>query len=177
MRYDILDYVRGVLAGLVAGIAGGVVFAVGTVILILLPLGRIDLDPQSMGLLYFLAILSFLQGLIIGPLLGLVFAVTQNRFLKNRSLEIKGLVFGTIVWILRVLTSRDDLAFGTTIYAAMIAFVLVGDLTLGYVLGNFYRRLGPKTIAPQSENSDSMRKNPVGKNGLNIVEWALEAKQ
>lgn len=144
------------LAGLVEGVAGGVIFAAGTVILILLPSGQISLDLQALGLLYFFIILSFSQGLVIGPLLGLVYAVTEKRFLKNRSLEMKGLVFGATVWIPSVITNLGELAFGISIYAAMIAFVLVGDLVLGYVLGIFYRRFGPQIVTPPPAHSDSM---------------------
>ena len=167
------DYVRGVKAGLIAGIGAEVVFAVGTVSLHLPPLwvGPIVVHENPYisytqpALLLLLGLIAgvLADGFIIGAIAGLIFALVQGRVMKNTSLEVKGLLFGSILWVLDDLLGWiGDLdlglernSVGTNAYGAAIAFGLGGYLTLGYLLGSFFRRFGPQTAPPPAAPAGS----------------------
>ena len=152
-------------AGIAAGIIAGSISAIGDFILAdnydvigrtfagtpLEPTGAVE--NLAFTTVYVLAVDVFLSGVIGGAILGLIFARVHDRYLSNRSLRTRGIIFGLILWLLLSLSSFGS-EFGL-LYDSISALVgLLAYVTYGILLARFLPRFKRKII----EN----RMDPVG---------------
>ena len=138
-------------AGIAAGIISGSISAIGDFLLadnydvIGRTFAGTPFEPTS-GIgnlaattIYVVAVDVFLTGVIGGAILGLVFARVHDKYLTNRSLRIRGIVFGLILWVLLSLTSFGS-EFGLLYDTISVLIGLVAYLAYGILLARFYPR-------------------------------------
>jgi uncharacterized protein DUF6789 len=145
----IISALEAARAGVAAGIISGSISAVGDFLLadnydiigrtfqgtIFAPASAVE--SLAATAVYVLAVDVFLSGVIGGALLGLVFARVHDRYLKGRSLRVRGIVFGLILWLLLSATSFGS-EFGL-LYDTLSAVIgLVAYLSYGILLARFY---------------------------------------
>lgn len=138
-------------AGIVAGIAAGGIAAIGDFVLVenYDVLGRsfegtifaptTPVVGLAAATLYVLLADVFLSGVIGGAILGLVFSLVHDRYLRNRSLRTRGIVFGVILWILVSSTSFGS-EFGALYDTISVMIGLVAYLAYGILLARFFPR-------------------------------------
>ncbi|TMI62135.1 hypothetical protein E6H16_06425 [Candidatus Bathyarchaeota archaeon] len=149
------DYGRGAKAGAIAGVVLGIIEAVGIYatfsftsdsIKRTLPAG-ITIDQA----LYALVIGTFVGSIIGGVILGVIFAAVANKYMTSKSFEMRGLVFGIILWIIGILGNIGNFGYGTTYIAVSVLIGLIASLIYGYLLGHFFRpKQALQTASPTS---------------------------
>jgi hypothetical protein len=155
------DFGRGAKAGAFAGIVLGIILAIGYYVLFTIISDTIKAAIQgttlpaglTVDLIFAAALLAivigtFLGSIVLGVILGLVFAAVESKYMTSKSLAMRGLVFGIIIWLLGLLFNIGNLYYGTAYVVASVLLGLVGSLIYGYLLGTFYQRFGPKTPTP-----------------------------
>ena len=138
-------------AGIAAGIIAGCISAIGDFVLadnydvIGRTFAGTPFQPTStvenlaFTTIYVLAVDVFLSGVIGVAILGLIFARVHERYLSNRSLRTRGIIFGLILWLLLSLSSFGS-EFGL-LYDTISALIgLVAYLTYGILLARFFPR-------------------------------------
>jgi len=137
------EYGRGAKAGAIAGVVLGIIEAIGIYatfsftrdsIKSTLPAG-ITIDQ----VLYTLVIGTFVGSIIGGVILGVIFAAVANKYMTSKSFEMRGLVFGIVLWISGILGNIGNFGYGTTYIAASVLIGLVASLIYGYLLGHFFK--------------------------------------
>jgi hypothetical protein len=138
-------------AGIVAGLAGGSIAAIGDFVLVenydvigRSFAGTVFAPTTTIGSLeaatiYVLAVDVFLSGVIGGAILGLVFSLVHDRYLKKYSLRTRGIVFGIILWMLLSLNSFGS-EFGALYDTISILIGLVAYIAYGILLARFFPR-------------------------------------
>ncbi|HEV2119278.1 MAG TPA: DUF6789 family protein [Candidatus Bathyarchaeia archaeon] len=138
-------------AGIVAGLVAGGIAAVGDFFLVenydvigrtlegtvfapTSPIGSLEAAT-----IYVIAVDVFLSGVIGGAILGLIFSLVHDRYLKNRSLRTRGIVFGIALWIVLSVTSLGS-EFGALYDVISTVIGLVAYLVYGILLARFYPR-------------------------------------
>jgi len=161
----ILSAFEAARAGVVAGIIAGSMSALGDFLLVQNydVIGRtfegtIFAPTSAIGSLeaaaiYVLAVDVFLTGVVGGAVLGLVFSKVHDRYLRNRSLQTRGIVFGIILWILLSLNGFGS-EFGLLYDTISVLIGLVAYLSYGILLARFFPRF--------KRNITENRKAPVG---------------
>src|SRR5713101_5811554 len=126
------DYGRGAKAGAIAGVVTGIIEAIGTIALFsftandiktalqgtTLPAG-ITIDQAVTAAMYLAAAVTFIASIIVGLILGVIFAAVANKYMTSKSFEMRGLVFGIILWIIGILGNINN-SYGSTYIAASI---------------------------------------------------------
>lgn len=152
---------KGAASGAVAGLVLGVILAVLYYIVFLsltntiksaiqgttLPSG-VSVDQVFTLALTFLLVGVVVGSIIIGVILGVVFAAVHNMYMKSKSLAMRGLVFGVIIWLIGLGFNVSNFYYGTAYVASSVVIGLVGSLLYGYLLGTLYGRGGAKPAAP-----------------------------
>jgi hypothetical protein len=153
-------------AGIVAGLAAGGIAAMGDFVLVenYDVLGRsfagtIFAPTSATGSLasatiYVLVVDVFLSGVIGGAIVGLIYSLVHDRYLRRRSLRTRGLVFGLILWILASLTSFGS-EFGFLYDTISVIIGLVAYLTYGILLARLFPRFRRKIVAANNESTRS----------------------
>ena len=161
----ILSAFEAARAGVVAGIIAGSISALGDFLLVQNydVIGRtfegtIFAPTSAIGSLeaaaiYVLAVDVFLTGVVGGAILGLIFSKVHDRYLRNRSLQTRGIVFGIILWILLSLNGFGS-EFGLLYDTISVLIGLVAYLSYGILLARFFPRF--------KRNITENRKAPVG---------------
>ena len=161
----ILSAFEAARAGVVAGIIAGSISALGDFLLVQNydVIGRtfegtIFAPTSAIGSLeaaaiYVLAVDVFLTGVVGGAVLGLIFSKVQERYLRNHSLQTRGIVFGIILWILLSLNGFGS-EFGLLYDSISVLIGLVAYLSYGILLARFFPRF--------KRNITENRKAPVG---------------
>ncbi len=156
-------------AGIAAGIISGSIAAVGNFLLAenYYVIGRTfegtpfapttPIGTLAAATVYILAVDVFLSGVIGGALLGLIFARVHDRYLRGRSLRVRGIVFGLILWILLSLTSFGS-EFGVLYDTISVIIGLVAYLAYGILLARFFPRF--------RRNITETRKEPHGQQAI-----------
>jgi len=161
----ILSAFEAARAGVVAGIIAGSISALGDFLLvqnydvigrtfdgtILAPTSAIG--SLEAAAIYVLAVDVFLTGVVGGAVLGLIFSKVHDRYLRNRSLRTRGIVFGIILWILLSLNGFGS-EFGLLYDSISVLIGLVAYLSYGILLARFFPRF--------KRNITENRKAPVG---------------
>jgi len=156
------EYGRGAKAGLVSGAISGIIIAISqaalfqfytnevrTAIQSAIPPGSpLTVDQLMTITFYSILIGSFFAGLIGGAILGLIFAAVHTKYMKSSSLQMKGLVFGVVLFIIGTLLGLSGLSYGTSYFVLSEVFSLVANLIFGYLLGSFFGRFGGKVQLP-----------------------------
>jgi hypothetical protein len=138
-------------AGILAGIVSGTIAAAGDFFLVenynvigKLFDGTVLAPATGVGNLaaatvYVLVVDVFISGVIGGAILGLIFSLVHDRYLKKYSLRTRGIVFGLILWILASATSFGS-EFGILydIIAVIIGFIAY--TAYGILLAQFFPR-------------------------------------
>jgi hypothetical protein len=152
-------------AGIAAGIVSGSIAAVGDFVLtdnydvIGRTFAGTPFAPNSTvgslaaNTIYVLAVDVFLSGVIGGAILGLIFSRVHDRYLRSRSLRIRGIVFGIILWVLLSLTSYGS-EFGLLYDTISVLIGLIAYLAYGILLARFFPRF--------KRNITETKKDPVG---------------
>ena len=147
----ILSAFEAARAGVVAGIIAGSMSALGDFLLVQNydVIGRTFegtiLAPTSAtgsleaAAIYVLAVDVFLTGVVGGAVLGLIFSKVHDRYLRNRSLQTRGIVFGIILWILLSLNGFGS-EFGLLYDSISVLIGLVAYLSYGILLARFFPR-------------------------------------
>ena len=147
----ILSAFEAARAGVVAGITAGSMSALGDFLLVQNydVIGRTFegtiLAPTSAtgsleaAAIYVLAVDVFLTGVVGGAVLGLIFSKVHDRYLRNRSLQTRGIVFGIILWILLSLNGFGS-EFGLLYDSISVLIGLVAYLSYGILLARFFPR-------------------------------------
>jgi CBS domain containing-hemolysin-like protein len=151
------DYGRGAKAGAIAGVVTGIIEAIGTFALFSLTTDAIKTALQSttlpagvtidqlVTLTQYIAVISVFIGSIIGgAILGIIFAAVYNKYMTSKSLPMRGIVFGIILWLIGIVLNIGSFSYGTTYVAVSIIVGLVSSLIYGYLLGHFFK---PKQAA------------------------------
>jgi len=160
------DYGRGAKAGAIAGVVTGIIEAIGTIALFsftandiktalqgtTLPAG-ITIDQALTAAMYLAAVVTFIASIIVGLILGVIFAAVANKYMTGKSFEMRGLVFGIILWIIGILGNINNSSFGSTYIAASIVIGLVSSLVYGYLLGHFFK---PKQASQPTPSTGTM---------------------
>jgi len=161
----ILSAFEAARAGVVAGIIAGSISALGDFLLvqnydvigrtfegtILAPTSAIG--SLEAAAIYVVAVDVFLTGVVGGAVLGLIFSKVHDRYLRNRSLQTRGIVFGIILWILLSLNGFGS-EFGLLYDSISVLIGLVAYLAYGILLARFFPRF--------KRNITENRKAPVG---------------
>ena len=147
----ILSAFEAARAGVVAGIIAGSISALGDFLLVQNydVIGRtfegtIFAPTSATGSLeaaaiYVLAVDVFLTGVVGGAVLGLIFSKVHDRYLRNRSLQTRGIVFGIILWVLLSLNGFGS-EFGLLYDSISVLIGLVAYLSYGILLARFFPR-------------------------------------
>ena len=158
------DYGRGAKAGAIAGVVTGIIEAIGTIALFsftandiktalqgtTLPAG-ITIDQALTAAMYLAAVVTFIASIIVGLILGVIFAAVANKYMTGKSFEMRGLVFGIILWIIGILGNIGNFGYGTTYIAVSVLIGLIASLIYGYLLGHFFRpKQALQTASPTS---------------------------
>jgi len=146
---------NGAKAGLVAGIAYGVILAIisyitlqsikSTVIAEIatkLPANTSLTAEQVFNIAEVVApVFVIIAGIIGGLILGAIYGKLLER-IPGGSAVMKGIVFGLILWLIAsVLGGLGDLSsYGLEYYLTNVGTGFVGALVFGYLLGYFYGR-------------------------------------
>ncbi|MHB1470312.1 MAG: DUF6789 family protein [Thermoplasmataceae archaeon] len=147
----------GAKAGVVAGIAYGILGAIFTLVILIVDKSAIiaALDAyastlSSLGLktsgsaLYSTELLTapvgaVIEGIVGGIILGAIFGLAVHK-IPGRNDKVKGMVFGFILWfiftVLMGLFSRTE--FGNTYYLLTVLTGLVSVVVYGYILGALF---------------------------------------
>ncbi|OLD02891.1 hypothetical protein AUG19_07000 [archaeon 13_1_20CM_2_54_9] len=156
------EYGRGAKAGVVAGLVCGVILAIGYYALFTLvqdtvrqaiqdalPVGSvITVDQALAAALVLLVVGTFVGTIVVGAILGLVFAAAHNKYMQSKSLAMRGIVFGVILWIIGILSNIGSFSYGATYIGLSVLIGLIASLVYGYLLGTFFGRFGPKQQVP-----------------------------
>ena len=138
-------------AGIVAGVAAGCIAAIGDFVLVenYDVLGRsfegtIFAPTSTIGglaaaTIYVLVVDVFLSGVIGGAILGLIYSLVHDRYLRNRSLRTRGFAFGLILWLLASLTSFGS-EFGVLYDTVSVIIGLIAYLSYGMLLARLFPR-------------------------------------
>lgn len=138
-------------AGIAAGLVSGGLSAIGDFFLVAnydvigtLFNGTIFAPTNAVGSLeaatiYVLLADVFLAGVIGGAILGLIFSLVHERYLRNYSLRARGIVFGLVLWIVTSLTSFGS-EFGILYDIIALIIGLVSYLVYGILLARFFPR-------------------------------------
>src|SRR5690242_15971110 len=98
------DYGRGAKAGAIAGVVTGIIEAIGSyalfslardAIMTGLPAG-VTIDQAA----YLTVVSSFIGSIIGGIILGVIFAAVYNKYMTGKSIPMRGIVFGIILWLI-----------------------------------------------------------------------------
>jgi len=158
------DYGRGAKAGAIAGVVLGIIEAIGLYATFsftrdsiksaiqgtTLPAG-ITIDQAVDLALHTLVIGTFVGSIIGGVILGVIFAAVANKYMTSKSFEMRGLVFGIVLWIIGILGNIGNFGYGTTYIATSVLIGLVGSLIYGYLLGHFFKpKLASQSTPPAS---------------------------
>ncbi len=147
--------------GVLAGLAAGSILAAGNFLLLYYTdpltslLGGESLPPDlgltvdQLVLLLALAaaIISLLVGIAGGALFGMVFSAVRNRYMRNYSLQARGIAFGIALWAVFAVFSSSLSDYGSLLVTLSIILALAASLAYGYLLGSLFLRFRRKTNA------------------------------
>lgn len=152
------DYKRGAKAGLIAGLVWGLIVAALLAGLltafkadVLAGISQLPSNPMTPDQLYAITLYfgvgtSIGLGILGGLILGMIFAVVYNAYLKSYSIRLRGLVFGIVLFLIDLgLNGGGGTASGMDFFVISIAGYLVASLVYGYLLGYFFERFVPKS--------------------------------
>ena len=90
----------------------------------------------------------FFLGVVVGPILGLVFASLEKSFPRTMNVILKGIIFAVVADLLYALVvfPQQSNPLGVEVQAYGYAFSFVAAAIAGLVLGFLYRRLGGGVI-------------------------------
>ncbi|TMI53457.1 hypothetical protein E6H15_07580 [Candidatus Bathyarchaeota archaeon] len=148
-------------AGVLAGLAAGSFLAAGNFLLLyytdpltsllggesLPPDLGLTLDQLALLLALVAAIISLLIGIAGGALLGLVFSAVRNRYMRNYSLQTRGITFGIVLWAVYAAFSASLSDYGSLLVSLSVILALAASLAYGYLLGSLFLRFRRKTSA------------------------------
>src|SRR5436309_13310354 len=110
------DYGRGAKAGAIAGVVTGIIEAIGTIALFSFTANDIKtalqgttlaagitIDQALTAAMYLAAVVTFIASIIVGLILGVIFASVANNYMTGKSFELRILVFVITVRIIRSL--------------------------------------------------------------------------
>jgi CDP-diglyceride synthetase len=84
-------------------------------------------------------------GIAFGLAFGVIFAAAETNFLRGKSLLIKDVVFGFILWLISLaLNVNGGLAYGGTYLLEYALVSVVANMIFGYLLGSLYGRYSSK---------------------------------
>src|SRR5437899_8856922 len=172
------DYGRGAKAGAIAGVVLGVIEAIGYVALFsfimdsirtavqgtTLPAG-LTVDQVISATLYALVIFTFVGSIILGAILGVIFAAVHNKYMTSKSLPMRGIVFGIILWLIGIGFNIGNFSYGTTYVAVSVILGLVASLIYGYLLGHFFKPKQASQPTPQIGRASCREREEIS------VEW------
>lgn len=146
---------NGAKAGLIAGIAYGIVLGITSYFTLVSEKSTVIADitsslPSNTSFtpeqLYNIALIAapvvvIIVGVIGGLILGAIYGKLVER-IPGGSTVIKGVMFGVVLWFLGsvLLDVRDLSEYGVVYYLTDVATGLVGALIFGVLLGYFYGR-------------------------------------
>jgi hypothetical protein len=145
---------NGAKAGVVAGIAYGILLSIvsyftlisikSTVISVLsqnLPSNSPFTPEQLFGIALLLTpVIVAVAGVIGGLILGVIYGKLIEK-IPGKSPVIKGIIFGTVLWLLvSVLGGYNNIGYGLEYYLVQVGTGLAGALLFGVLLGYFYGR-------------------------------------
>lgn len=157
-------------AGILAGIISGTIAAAGDFIMVenydvigslfdgtaLAP--TTGVGNLAAATVYVLVVDVFISGVIGGAILGLVFSLVHDRYLKKYSLRTRGIFFGLILWIFASLTSFGS-EFGILYDTIGVVIGFVAYLTYGILLARFFPRFR-RTIVDVDANPATSSLSP-----------------
>jgi len=90
----------------------------------------------------------FFLGVIVGPILGLVFASLEKSFPRTMNVIVKGTIFAVVADLLYALAvfPKQSNPLGVEVQVYSYAFSFLAAAIAGLVLGFLYRRLGGGVI-------------------------------
>ncbi len=147
----------GAKAGVVAGIAYGILGAIFTLVILIVDksaiIAALDAYASTLSSLGFKAsgsalystelltapVGAVIEGIVGGIILGAIFGLSVHK-IPGRNEKVKGMVFGFILWfiftVLMGLFSRTE--FGNTYYLLTVLTGLVSVVVYGYILGALF---------------------------------------
>ena len=135
-----VDYVAGIKAGVLAGLVSlAFSFPVYLVSLYFRDLTGTLLFPR---LVYVFIETDIPYSIVVGMILGIIFAATNDRFLKGLVPELKGMLYTMAYWLLVILPTIlvQPLARQFFFSSASFPISVTGFLIFGLVLGTLYKR-------------------------------------
>jgi len=160
------EYGRGAKAGAMAGVVAGIIEAIGNYALFSFTRDAIKTALQGTALpagvtidqvvdiaLYTVAIGAFVGSIIGGAILGIIFSAVYNKYMTGKSLAMRGIIFGIILWLIGILLNTGSFSYGSTYVAASIILGLVSSLIYGYLLGHFFT---PKQVTQATPPTSTM---------------------
>lgn len=139
-----VDYAAGIKAGFVAGLVSIAFFLPAD--LFSLYLRDLAHGPFLWRIVVFFAETDIPYAIVIGLIIGIVFAATHNRFLEGFVLEVKGMMYGIGYWLLVILPYVLLQPLARQFYFSSLDFPIsiAGYLIFGLVLGNLYKRFSSR---------------------------------
>lgn len=157
------NYGRGASSGAIAGVVLGVILAILYFVLFTILTSSIKSAIQATTLpsgvtvdqVFALALTFLLVGVVVGSIilgvfLGIIFAAVHVMYMKGKSLAMRGLVFGIVIWLIGLAFNISNFYYGTAYVASSVVIGLVASLIYGYLLGTLYGRGMPKQGVPAS---------------------------
>jgi hypothetical protein len=155
--------VRGVKAGVIAGVVYGIALAVLSYITVISQKNTIITDisnklpadsPFTAQELYSIVVFSApliaaVGGVVGGVIVGALYGRFFEKLPGGRPI-VKGIVVAIFLWfVIGVLLGLGNLQYGVVTYLSGVGLDLLGALLFGYLLGYFYGRFsGPDEIDP-----------------------------
>lgn len=146
-----VEYRTGAKAGLRAGLISEVARTLAEYLLL-----QSLLDKNvtfAFNIIQLALVLASIVTRIIGDVvLGVIFAVVHKKYLKEQSLQIRGLLFGAVLWLINTvvvsLINAGTNYVGTGLDAIPVGLTFATSLFFGYLLGHFYGTLSMKEEEP-----------------------------
>ncbi len=97
-----------------------------------------------------LIVIPLILGIVVGPILGMIFSAIHDKYLKSRRIEYRGILFSLVLWLVYdVLDGISSLAFGLDYYLAGAGLGFLDNLVFGFLMGNLYQRFSRVAHAPE----------------------------
>ena len=136
-------YSSGAKAGALAGIIAGIVWILGTLGLYAVSTDSLQDLTRFVTRTFWITIpLDLIESIILGVIVGMVFAWLHDKFLKSSPMEVKGLLISVIIWFFAYILTGFVYQIYSHFFIVVLAtaFGLAGFLVFGYFLGHFYKR-------------------------------------
>jgi hypothetical protein len=163
-----IEYSRGIKAGLIAGIVWGAIVAIVLATLLTVyksdVLSSISTTPQvnmTTDQLYTITLefgsgAAVGTGIIGGIILGAIFAAVYRLYMKGSSIATRGLVFGIVLFLIDlVINFNGGEGSGMDYFTILILGYLGASLVFGYLLGYLFERFKPSTPRVQGSQDTS----------------------